>query len=218
MPNLPTLALFALASLALLAIPGPVVLYTVARSIQGGRRAGFASCGGVALGDFVHVLAAAVGLSALLLSSALAFQVVKFAGAAYLIYLGIKTLLDRSGDAGLPEAAPRPLPQVFRQGIVVAALNPKTALFFLAFLPQFVDPARRGRRAGVGAGQPLRRAGAGDECRVRRHRRDARRLVARQRALLARAALCRGDDLPRPRRDRRPHRPRAPLNPGSRWF
>lgn len=98
--------------------PGPVVLYTVARSIRGGRRA------------------------ALLLPSALAFQVVKFAGAAYLIFLGIKTLLGRRGDAGLPDAAPRPLRQVFGQGIVVAALNPKTALFFLAFLPQFIDPAR----------------------------------------------------------------------------
>lgn len=150
MPTVTTLALFALASLALLAIPGPVVLYTVARSLQGGRRAGFASCGGVALGDFVHVLAAAVGLSALLLSSALAFQIVKFAGAAYLIFLGIKTLLDRSGDAGLPDAAPRPRSQVFRQGIVVAALNPKTALFFLAFLPQFIDPAR-----GAVGGQAL---------------------------------------------------------------
>lgn len=142
MPTISTLAVFALASLALLVIPGPVILYTVARSIQGGRRAGFASCGGVALGDLVHVLAATVGLSALLLSSALAFQVVKLGGAAYLLFLGIRTLLDRDGDGGLPTAAPRPLRRVFGQGIVVAALNPKTALFFLAFLPQFIDPAR----------------------------------------------------------------------------
>lgn len=142
MPDSSTLALFLAAALALLLVPGPSVLYIVARGIDQGRAAGLVSAVGVGLGSLTHVVAASLGLSALLLSSTLAFAVIKYAGAAYLVYLGVRTLLSRS-PAELPdEAEPRSLPRVFVQGIVVEALNPKTALFFFAFLPQFIDSAR----------------------------------------------------------------------------
>lgn len=132
---------FAAAALALLLIPGPSVLYIVARSMQQGRRAGLVSALGVQTGGLVHVLAATVGVSALVLSSALLFSVLKFAGAAYLIYIGIRTLLarDEVADVALPPA--QPLSRIYWQGATVNALNPKTAMFFLAFLPQFVHPA-----------------------------------------------------------------------------
>jgi threonine/homoserine/homoserine lactone efflux protein len=136
------LALFAGAALALLVVPGPAVLYIVTQSISQGRRAGIACTLGIHTGTLVHIAAATIGLSALLASSALAFDVVKYLGAAYLIVVGIRRLagLER-GDAA--EAAPRRSgTHLYRQGIVVNVLNPKTALFFLAFLPQFVDPRR----------------------------------------------------------------------------
>ena len=142
MPDSSTLVLFLAAALALLLVPGPSVLYIVARGIDQGRAAGLVSAVGVALGSLVHVVAAALGLSALLLSSALAFSVVKYAGAAYLVYLGVRTLLAREHDDPADAPTPRSLPRVFAQGVVVESLNPKTALFFLAFLPQFVDPDR----------------------------------------------------------------------------
>ena len=143
MPSASTLTVFAAATLALLLIPGPAVLYVVTRSVEHGRRVGLASVLGVHVGTSVHVLAAALGLSALLVSSAAAFSVVKYAGAAYLIFVGVRRLLSAS-SAGPPAAsgaagAPR---RAFAQGVVVNVLNPKTALFFLAFLPQFLDPAR----------------------------------------------------------------------------
>jgi threonine/homoserine/homoserine lactone efflux protein len=136
-----TLVAFLLASIALLLVPGPSVLYVVARSVSQGRRAGFVSVAGGAMGNLVHVIAATVGLSALLASSALAFSVVKYAGAAYLIYLGMRTLLSNA-PVDLILAQPQPPRRVFAQAVLVYALNPKTALFFLAFLPQFADPAR----------------------------------------------------------------------------
>jgi threonine/homoserine/homoserine lactone efflux protein len=138
-PDAATLGLFVAAALALLLVPGPAVLYIVARSIDQGRSAGLVSVLGVHLGSLVHVTAAAVGLSSLLVSSAVAFSVVKYAGAAYLIYLGVRALLTRE-DPGHVEVRPAPLRTLLRQGAVVNILNPKTALFFLAFLPQFVDP------------------------------------------------------------------------------
>lgn len=143
MPDAATLALFAAAALALLVVPGPSVLFIVARSLHQGRRAGLVSALGVEAGGLVHVLAATVGVSALVLSSALLFSLVKWAGAAYLVYLGVRTLLARS-QAPTEVAPPREarLARIFWQGALVNALNPKTALFFLAFLPQFVDPAR----------------------------------------------------------------------------
>ncbi len=135
------LLVFVLASLALLLIPGPAVLYIVTRSASQGRAAGLASVLGIQCGGMVHVLMATLGLSAILLSSALAFNTVKFAGAFYLVYLGLRTWLSKEPlELGSPSR--QPLWYIFVQGFVVNALNPKTALFFFAFLPQFVDPAR----------------------------------------------------------------------------
>jgi threonine/homoserine/homoserine lactone efflux protein len=142
MPEFSTLAVFVVSVVALLLVPGPVVLYTVARSLEQGWRAGLLSTVGVELGDFAHVVAATLGLSALLASSATAFAIVKYAGAAYLVYLGVRAIMDRSTELGLESARPMPLRRVFSQGFVVAVLNPKTSLFFLAFLPQFVDETR----------------------------------------------------------------------------
>jgi len=137
-----SLLLFMTGAILLLLVPGPAVLYIISRSVGHGRPAGLISAMGIAVGSLCHVTAATLGLSALLVSSATAFQVVKYAGAAYLIYLGIRTL--RSGDSELlrPAAGQRSLSNVFGQGVLVNLLNPKTALFFLAFLPQFVVPAR----------------------------------------------------------------------------
>jgi threonine/homoserine/homoserine lactone efflux protein len=139
-PDLSTLALFAGAALALLVVPGPAVLYIVARSIEQGRVAGLVSMLGIELGGLVHVAAASLGLSALIVQSAVAFSVVKYAGAAYLVYLGLRKLLFRKPLEARGERRPKALGRLFRQGIVVNVLNPKTALFFFAFLPQFVDP------------------------------------------------------------------------------
>jgi threonine/homoserine/homoserine lactone efflux protein len=140
-PELSAIELFAAASVALLLIPGPAVLYIVTQSAEQGRSAGLASVAGIHIGTLVHILAAAIGLSALILASAVAFSVVKFAGAAYLVYLGVRKLLERdSASEGEPPRAP--LRRVFARGAVVNVLNPKTALFFLAFLPQFVDTDR----------------------------------------------------------------------------
>lgn len=131
------------AAIVLLVIPGPAVLYIVARSIDQGRRAGLASCSGIATGGLVHILAAAFGLSALLVSSAMAYSVVKYAGAAYLIYLGIKKFRERPAIVdSAKHVPPAPLRQVYAQGVLVQVLNPKAAIFFFAFLPQFVNPAR----------------------------------------------------------------------------
>jgi threonine/homoserine/homoserine lactone efflux protein len=143
MPTTSTLLVFAAAGLALLLVPGPAVLYIVTRSVSQGRGAGLVSVLGVHVGSVVHVAAAALGLSALLASSATAFAVVRYAGAAYLVWLGVQKLRSRGHVAtptGEPAAATRG--RLFAQGIVVNVLNPKTALFFLAFLPQFVHPDR----------------------------------------------------------------------------
>jgi threonine/homoserine/homoserine lactone efflux protein len=142
-PDSTSLWLFGLAALALLAIPGPAVLYIVFQSAEQGRRAGLASVAGVHLGTLVHVAAASAGLSALIVASSLAFSVVKYAGAAYLVYLGIRKLLERDAETRV-ERKREPLMRAFMRGTIVNALNPKTALFFLAFLPQFVAPARGG--------------------------------------------------------------------------
>ena len=141
MPDPATLLVFALASLALIAIPGPNLIYIATRSLAQGRRAGVVSALGVEVGTLVHIAAASAGLSALVASSALAFDVVRYAGAAYLVVLGIRALRDRSGDDPVGEPRPAPLRRVFAEGVLVNVLNPKVALFFLAFLPQFVDPA-----------------------------------------------------------------------------
>jgi threonine/homoserine/homoserine lactone efflux protein len=142
LPDGPTIALFLLAALGLLLIPGPAVLYIVTRSASQGKRAGLASVGGVELASLTHSVAAAFGLSALLLTSALAFSVVKYLGAAYLIFLGIRTLLARNEGQQISAPTPKSASQLFTQGFLVNLLNPKTALWFYAFLPQFVNPAR----------------------------------------------------------------------------
>jgi threonine/homoserine/homoserine lactone efflux protein len=143
-PSPSTLAVFCAAALALIVVPGPAVTYIVTQSIDKGRAAGLVSALGIASGGLVHVAAAVVGLSALLASSATAFTIVKVVGAVYLIAIGIRRLLARHEDGA--EAEPEPAPgapgRLFVQGVVVNVLNPKTALFFLAFLPQFVDPGR----------------------------------------------------------------------------
>jgi threonine/homoserine/homoserine lactone efflux protein len=140
-PPAHAIVLFSLAALALIVVPGPAVLYIVARSFDGGRAAGLVSALGVATGGLVHVLAAIVGLSSLVASSATAFTVVRYAGAAYLIVLGVRRLLERDEERAVEVAATVDRLRVYRDGIVVNVLNPKTALFFVAFLPQFVDPA-----------------------------------------------------------------------------
>jgi threonine/homoserine/homoserine lactone efflux protein len=142
LPDAAALGIFIAAALLLLITPGPAVLYIVARSLDGGRRAGLVSMLGVHAGTLVHVAAAAAGLSALLAASATAFSTVKYVGAAYLVYLGIRRLLEHAPAPGTaPPPAPR-LRRAFVDGVVVNVLNPKTALFFLAFLPQFVDVGR----------------------------------------------------------------------------
>jgi threonine/homoserine/homoserine lactone efflux protein len=134
------LAVFVVAALALLVVPGPAVLYIVARSIHQGRRAGLVSVLGIHVGTLVHIAAATVGLSALIVSSAVAFTAVKIAGAVYLVGLGLWTLFSRGSETDVALGGERNLRRAFAQGIVVNVLNPKTALFFLAFLPQFIDP------------------------------------------------------------------------------
>lgn len=142
MPDLTSLMIFMTAALALLVTPGPAVLYIVARSLEQGKFAGFVSALGIALGGLAHVLFAALGLSALLMQSAIAFSAVKYLGAAYLIYLGLRTLLSKPEGGAVAEVEKASLLRIFFQGFVVNLFNPKTALFFLAFLPQFVRPER----------------------------------------------------------------------------
>ena len=139
MPELHAIALFSVAALALLVIPGPSVLYIVTRSVEQGRTAGFVSVLGVHAGTTVHVFAAAIGLSAILVRSATLYTAVKWAGAAYLVFLGVRRLATRAVSADDVRVEPRPLRKLFLDGVVVNTLNPKTALFFFAFLPQFVD-------------------------------------------------------------------------------
>jgi threonine/homoserine/homoserine lactone efflux protein len=142
MPSSHAFAVFIPAALVLLAIPGPAVLYVVATSVDGGRRNGLVSVAGIHLGSLVHITAAVAGLSALIVSSAIAFSAVKYVGAAYLVFVGIRRLLGKDDPVDTVERAPRSTRRVFGQGVVVNVLNPKTALFFLAFMPQFVDPDR----------------------------------------------------------------------------
>jgi threonine/homoserine/homoserine lactone efflux protein len=140
-PTLDSLLAFTVASIVLLLIPGPAVTYIVNRSVSDGRGVAFASVAGIELGNFMHVIAATIGLSAVLATSAAAFNVVKWLGAAYLIGVGIKTLLTRP-DRLSADATRTSYERAFLQGVVIATLNPKVALFFLSFLPQFIDPDR----------------------------------------------------------------------------
>jgi len=141
-PEASMLGLFVAAAMVLLITPGPAVLYIVTRSVEQGRLAGLVSALGVHVGTLVHVAAAALGVSALLVSSALAFDIVKYLGAMYLVYIGVRKLAGWDQAPGGRALAPRSLRRLFGQGVVVNVLNPKTALFFLAFLPQFVDVSK----------------------------------------------------------------------------
>ncbi|TMM14921.1 MAG: LysE family translocator [Actinobacteria bacterium] len=129
--------------MALLAIPGPAVLYVVTRSIEMGRAGGVASVAGITTGTIVHVGLATAGLSSLILASKTAFDAVKYVGAAYLIVLGVRRLLTRSEDRVQEEAVPRTRRRAYTQGVVVNLTNPKTIVFIFAFIPQFVDPGAR---------------------------------------------------------------------------
>ncbi|NUR90379.1 MAG: LysE family translocator [Nonomuraea sp.] len=143
MPDITHLALFCVATLALLIVPGPAVLYIVTRSVSQGRSAGLVSVLGVHTGSLVHIAAAALGLSALIEASATAFTIVKYVGVAYLLWLGLRKLVRRGGDDGeeVVTMVAQSRRRLFWEGFVVNVLNPKTALFFLTFLPTFTDPA-----------------------------------------------------------------------------
>jgi threonine/homoserine/homoserine lactone efflux protein len=132
--------LFLTAALVIAAVPGPGIFYVAARTLSGGRKAGIASTFGAAAGGLVHVIAGGLGVSALILASAQAFTLLKLAGALYLIWLGVRTFRD-AGRASSEETLPVGAEHAFRDGILVEALNPKTAAFFLAFIPQFLEPA-----------------------------------------------------------------------------
>src|SRR5437899_6766355 len=134
------LVLFLAAALLLAITPGPGIFYVLARSLAGGKREGMLSSLGTFVGGLFHVLAAALGLSAILAASAVAFHAVKYAGAAYLVWLGIRMIRTRNAEIAV--SASQPSQDAFRQGILTEVLNPKTALFFLSFIPQFITPAR----------------------------------------------------------------------------
>jgi threonine/homoserine/homoserine lactone efflux protein len=140
--DLSHLPLFVLASVAVLLMPGPNVLYVMARSMNQGRKAGMVAVLGLETGTLLQVTGAALGISAVALSCAPAFDAIKYVGAAYLLYLGTRKALERRAPAESNAAALASLHRVFGQAVLVGVLNPKTALFFLAFLPQFVEPAR----------------------------------------------------------------------------
>ena len=152
LPSGPLLSAFLLASLVLAITPGPGVIYIVTRSAVHGRRSGLASVAGVALGNLGNAWGAALGLAALFALSALAFAVVKYAGALYLVYLGVQALHAPRGDERAAEPDAAPLGAIFRDGFVIALLNPKTALFFAAFLPQFVGDAPGAMQRSVSLG------------------------------------------------------------------
>jgi threonine/homoserine/homoserine lactone efflux protein len=139
MPSPATFGVFVLTGLVLLAIPGPAVLYVVTRSIDHGRSAGIASVFGITTGTVVHVTLATVGLSSLVLASRIAFDGVRYVGAAYLVFLGVQRLLTRRSRAGAPRAVPRSRRALYMQGLIVNLTNPKTIVFIFAFIPQFVD-------------------------------------------------------------------------------
>ena len=144
MPDTASLIVFMTATLALNLTPGPDMLYIIARSVGQGLRAGVVSALGIGIGCLAHTFAAAFGLSALLMSSAVAYDLVRYAGAVYLVYLGARALFDKPRSQEPSELKPDSLPSVFYQGVVTNVLNPKVALFFLAFLPQFA-------RSGAGS-------------------------------------------------------------------
>ena len=142
MPSFHSLMLFLAAGLALNLTPGPDMLYVAARGASEGRAAGIVSALGIGVGTLVHIALVAAGMAALLAAVPVAHLALRLGGAAYLVYLGVRALRASPGSGGVAELTPAPLGTIFRQGVITNVLNPKVALFFLAFLPQFVDPAR----------------------------------------------------------------------------
>ena len=140
MVDLPTLTTYILVVTGFVFIPGPATLLTMARAASSGTRAGIATGAGIAVGDLLHTFMAIIGISAIIATSAVLFSVLKYAGAAYLVYLGLRAILEKDQTRFLRAAVPMTARQAFRQAILAELLNPKTALFFLAFLPQFVKP------------------------------------------------------------------------------
>jgi len=140
MISIATLFTYVTVVLGLFLIPGPAVLLVLGRAMAGGRRVGMATGLGIAFGDLLHTFMATIGLSAVLMTSALAFSLVKYAGVGYLVYLGIRAFMEKSDELDIAPVRPIDAPLAFRQAVLAEVLNPKTALFFLAFLPQFVDP------------------------------------------------------------------------------
>jgi threonine/homoserine/homoserine lactone efflux protein len=141
MPEVPKIGMFVVASLVLLVSPGPAVLYVVTRSMNRGRIAGIVSSLGLCAGNVVQLAGIALGLSAILISSEVAFNIVKFMGAGYIIYLGVRRLLEREEHHASGRVCADGRGKIFLQGVVINLLNPKTAVFAVAFLPQFVSPA-----------------------------------------------------------------------------
>ena len=135
-----TLGMFVVIVIGLFLIPGPAVLLVASRTVQSGRKGGIMAGLGIATGDLIHTLFATIGLSAILMTSALAFNIVKFAGVAYLFYLGIRAIMEKPSDPQLPNVSPATSIKSYTQAVLIEVLNPKTALFFLSFLPQFVQP------------------------------------------------------------------------------
>jgi threonine/homoserine/homoserine lactone efflux protein len=148
-PDASTLSLFVSAALVLLLTPGPAVFYIVTRSVEQGRRAGLLSVLGILLGTLFHIAAAALGISALLLSSAVTFNTLRYLGAAYLVYLGVRMLVGQSVPPERGTVPASTARQIVSQGVVINLLNPHTSVFFFAFLPQFVDPSKGGARSQI---------------------------------------------------------------------
>jgi threonine/homoserine/homoserine lactone efflux protein len=142
LPSWPLLAAFLAASFVLAVTPGPGVIYIVTRSVSQGRRAGLASVAGVAIGNLGNAIGASIGLAALFAVSSAAFTVVRYAGASYLVYLGVRALRSPRSEPGALERDSQRVGRLFRDGVLVALLNPKTAVFFAAFLPQFISHPR----------------------------------------------------------------------------
>lgn len=139
MLNIADLSAFIIVVIGLFLIPGPAVLLTISKSALDGTKTGIITGLGIATGDFIHVLLATIGISAILMTSTAAFNIVKIAGAAYLLYMGIQALLAKATSVRMPDVVKESLFKAYKHGILVEALNPKTALFFLALFPQFVD-------------------------------------------------------------------------------
>lgn len=149
LPSPENILLFITAATILIVVPGPALLYIMMKSMEQGHKAGLVSALGVGVGAMVHVLAAAIGMSALLVASATAFSILKYGGAVYLIYLGVKKLLDKSTPISTVQTEKKPLNKIFYEGILVNTLSPKSAIFFFAFLPQFINTDKGGTTSQI---------------------------------------------------------------------